>query len=249
MARNKTRLDSDKQHSEKAVRKVTAAERAAIQRRVERNAGRPSIRFKVSKNESGCEVGFDHADEIVGHILYMDAVGSGDWDFACGIMKQLAKASCRGNDADEEKLNFMLSVIKGIEPRDQTEAMLSAQMASVHVAAMNIAARLIHAERISEQDSDERALNKLCRTFATQMEALKRYRSGTAEKVTLQQVSVAEGGQAIVGNVTQLTREQRQEEIAPQQPPVSSDTNVVPMPCLDENKEHDKLPMRRRAVR
>jgi len=165
MARGNKRQDGEKQHSEKAARKVTVAERAAIQRRVERNAGRPSIRFKVSKNESGCEVGFDHADEIVGHILYMDAVGSGDWDFACGIMKQLAKASCRGNDADEEKLNFMLSVIKGIEPRDQTEAMLSAQMASVHVAAMNIAARLIHAERISEQDSDERALNKLCRTL------------------------------------------------------------------------------------
>jgi len=78
------------------------------------------------------------------------------------------------------------------------------------------------------------------------MEALKRYRSGAAEKVTLQQVSVAEGGQAIVGNVTQLTREHRQEEIAPQQPPVSSDTNVVPMPTPDKSKEQDAVPLRRK---
>src|ERR1700730_7409809 len=182
MARGDKRQNGEKQQSEKAVRKVTAAECAALQRRVERNAGRPPIRFKVSKNNSGCEVGVDHADEIVGHILYMDALGSADWDFACGIMQQLAKASCRGNDADEEKLNFMLSVIKGIEPRDQTEAMLAAQMASVHVAAMNIAARLIHAERISEQDSNERAFNKLTRTFAMQMEALKRFRTGAEQK-------------------------------------------------------------------
>jgi hypothetical protein len=33
----------------------------------------------------------------------------------------------------------MLSVIKGIDPRDQLEAMLAAQMAAVHVATMTFA--------------------------------------------------------------------------------------------------------------
>ncbi len=45
------------------------------------------------------------------------------------------------------------------------------------------------------------------RTFATQMETLKRYRTGGEQKVTVQHVSVSEGGQAIVGNVTQAPRE------------------------------------------
>jgi hypothetical protein len=62
-------------------------------------------------------------------------------------------------------------------------------------------------ENIPQQDSAERAFNKLTRTFAMQMEALKRYRSGAEQKVTLQHVSVAEGGQAIVGNVTGTTQE------------------------------------------
>ena len=35
------------------------------------------------------------------------------------------------------------------------------------------------------------------------MDALKRYRTGGEQKVTVQHVTVTEGGQAIVGNVTQ----------------------------------------------
>lgn len=41
----------------------------------------------------------------------------------------------------------------------------------------------------------------LARTFASQMEALKRYRSGGQQTVRVERVTVNEGGQAIVGNV------------------------------------------------
>ena len=95
----------------------------------------------------------------------------------------------------------MLAVVKGIEPRDQIEAMLGAQMAAVHNATMTFARRLAHVELVAQQDSAERAFNKLARTFAAQVEALKRYRSGGEQKMTVQHVHVAEGGQAIVGNV------------------------------------------------
>jgi hypothetical protein len=97
--------------------------------------------------------------------------------------------------------NFALSVIRGIEPRDQLEAMLGAQMAAVHMATMMMARRLNHVETIPQQDAAERALNKLARTFATQMEALKRYRTGGTQKVTVEHVTVNAGGQAIVGTV------------------------------------------------
>jgi hypothetical protein len=36
----------------------------------------------------------------------------------------------------ERGANFMLSVVKGIKPRDQVEAMLAAQMVAVHMASM-----------------------------------------------------------------------------------------------------------------
>jgi hypothetical protein len=75
-------------------------------------------------------------------------------------------------------------------------------MAAVHVASMTFARRLAHVENIPQQDSAERAFNKLTRTFAAQMSALKEYRSKGEQKMTVQHVHVAEGGQAIVGNVS-----------------------------------------------
>jgi hypothetical protein len=79
--------------------------------------------------------------------------------------------------------------------------MLAAQMAAVHMASMTFARRLAHVETVTQQDSASNAFNKLARTFATQISALKEYRSKGEQKMTVQHVHVAEGGQAIVGNV------------------------------------------------
>ena len=64
---------------------------------------------------------------------------------------------------------------------------------------MTFARRLAHVDNIPQQDSAERAFNKLARTFAAQLEALKRYRTGGEQKVTVEHVTVNEGGQTIVG--------------------------------------------------
>ncbi len=82
-------------------------------------------------------------------------------------------------------------------------------MAAVHMATMTFARRLNHVDNIPQQDSAERAFNKLARTFTTQVEALKRYRTGGEQRVTVQHVNVSEGGQAIVGNVSTPVRAAR----------------------------------------
>ena len=143
----------------------------------------------------------DHPDAVYGHLSLLKAVGSTDSDFLHGLTKQLAMAGSPGPVADEGGINFMFAVIKGIEPRDQIEAMLAAQMAAVHMASMTFARRLANVDTIPQQDSAQNAFNKLARTFAALVEALKRYRSGGEQKMTVQHVHVAEGGQAIVGNV------------------------------------------------
>jgi hypothetical protein len=241
----------NKGNKEKAVYEVTAAERTTVEKHFARRAAKPSVRLKVSKNGSDPRIGFDHPNERIGQALVMEALASADADFVNGIVSQLANASGRGREIDEYGLNFMLSVIKGIEPRDQLEAMLASQMAAVHVASMTFARRLACVENIPQQDSAERAFNKLTRTFAMQMEALKRYRAGAEQKVTLQHVSVAEGGQAIIGNVTHAPRKNGHEEAAQEKaatpPPALPDTNVVPMPIVGKSKEHDPLPVRRKS--
>jgi hypothetical protein len=153
------------------------------------------------KVEAG-KVKVEHPDQVFGQVALMKAVGSTHGDLLEGLIKQLVNVGSPGSDPDESGTNFMLSVVKGIEPRDQIEAMLAAQMAAVHNATMTFARRLAHVENVPQQDSAQNAFNKLARTFAAQVEALKRYRSGGEQKMTVQHVHVAEGGQAIVGNVT-----------------------------------------------
>jgi hypothetical protein len=150
----------------------------------------------------------------------------------------------RGQNTDESDLNFLLSVIKGINPKDQLETMLAAQMAAIHMATMTFARRLSHVGNIPQQDSAERALNKLARTFTTQMEALKRYRTGGEQKVTVQHVSVGEGVQAIVGNATQATRDAKPEPSAPVTPAL---TDVRKRAfTIDEERERTPAAVRRK---
>jgi hypothetical protein len=115
----------------------------------------------------------------------------------------LTDVSRSGKVATQQELNFMLSVVAGISPRDETEALLAAQMAAIHNATMVAARRLNHVETIPQQDSASIMLNKLARTFATQVEALKKYRSAGEQTIKVQHVTVNDGGQAIVGNLSQ----------------------------------------------
>ena len=124
-----------------------------------------------------------------------EALGTADADFLSGFLLQLANAASTGN-RDEEMLNFMVSVVKGINPRDQVETMLAAQMAVIHRTFMSYARRVANEGPIEEVEFAERGLNKFARTFTRQMEALNSYRMGAEERVTVQHVSVSKGSQA-----------------------------------------------------
>ena len=62
----------------------------------------------------------------------MKTLATTDVDFYSGLISQLLNAGTQGKVADGRGLNFMLSVIKGVEPTDQLETMLAAQMAAIH---------------------------------------------------------------------------------------------------------------------
>lgn len=181
----------------------TPHERAAAKAYLARKEkSRASPRMKVSMKGDVATISPDHPEAGIGHLLLMEALRTTEPDFIDGLLGQLANAATQGRAVDERELNFMLAVVKGVEPKDQVEAMLAAQMAAVHNATMTFARRLAHVDNIPQQDSAERAFNKLARTFASQVEALKRYRTGGEQTVRVEHVTVNEGGQAIVGTVT-----------------------------------------------
>lgn len=118
------------------------------------------------------------------------------------MLSQLGNATTgKGQEVKKEGLNFVLSVLTGVAPRDRVEAMLAAQMAVVHLATMTFTRRLAFTETIQQQDSAQNALNKLMRTFTHQVETLKRYRSNAQQTVKVEHVHVHKGGQAIICNI------------------------------------------------
>jgi hypothetical protein len=88
---------------------------------------------------------------------------------------------------------------------------------------------------VRAQGFDIGAGRQLTRTFAAQMEALMRYRTGGEQKVMVQHVTVSDGGQAIVGNVTHGSREPGANKSAASQP-LLADAKTAPMPIIDGQK-------------
>jgi hypothetical protein len=194
--------------SEKPKYQPTERERAVLRKQAQRReAETPALRVEVLSK--GATLLVDHPDETVGRELLMEALGTANAHFSGGLLHTLctAASATKGSRLDQDWFNFMLAVITGIKPNDQLEAMLAAQMAAIHIAMMTFTQRLGTVENIPQQDSAERALNKLARTFTTQMETLKRYRTGGQQNVTVHHVSVSDGGQAIVGNVTRAAND------------------------------------------
>jgi hypothetical protein len=224
--------------------KLTPRE-VAIVAKVDKALAEKAPRLKIKKVEGYSIPLPEHPDERAGLLLLMEAVGTNDLDFLGGLLTQLTHAGPTGSEFKEHDLNFLLSVVKGIKPRDQMEAMLAAQMAAVHTATMQFSRNLAAAEYLEHRDSAERTFNKLARTYLSQMEALKRYRTGGEQTVTVQHVNVGEGGQAIVGNVTQGQGNAAPGE-APARPLALTHDKTMPMPII-ESKQTDPVPASKRA--
>ena len=87
-------------------------------------------------------------------------------------------------------------------------------------------------------EQQELAVNtatKLARTFSAQLDALKRYRTGGEQKVTVQHVSVNRGGRTAF--VTQRLAKPRKSSLKKQTTPVLTDLRQVEMPSLEGEKK------------
>ncbi|UVK39928.1 hypothetical protein LHFGNBLO_001343 [Mesorhizobium sp. AR10] len=173
-----------------------------------RRASKPPVpKVKVTMSEADANgklvasLFVDHPDPDLGYELLAEAVGADTGTFLAGTLDSLAKAAQVGNVVREGDMNYALSMVCGLRPKDQIEATLGVQMAAIHMATMNAAMFMGQAKTWELREAQERALNRLARTFVAQVEALKRYRSKGEQRVIVERVNVEKGGQAIVGNV------------------------------------------------
>ncbi|MCZ6804231.1 MAG: hypothetical protein O7D86_09940 [Proteobacteria bacterium] len=128
-----------------------------------------------------------------------DKLGIEDNDMLMLLIDQLISASHLNN---VDRANGAIAMYQALEPQDDLEQLLTAQMVATHNMAMEFSKRaMLTGQPPDGINANVNRVTKLMRTFTAQVEALKKYRTGGKQTIQVQHVNVNEGGQAIVGNV------------------------------------------------
>ena len=190
-------------------KEYTDEEKTRIAKYLER-AKRKPLRFtKFDKESNALVMEAQEGDQELIVAQNLEAFGTPDIEIQMFLLNQ-AIQTFRGATTSEgfnydrmaEFCNNVMALLNGIQPQDEIEGMLAVQMIAVHNMAMETIKRaMITGQTFEGTEGNVTQATKMLRTFTTQMEALKRYRTGGQQKVTVEHVHVNEGGQAIVGVV------------------------------------------------
>ncbi|NKB54111.1 MAG: hypothetical protein GKR97_18185 [Rhizobiaceae bacterium] len=130
-----------------------------------------------------------------------------------------------------------MELYRSLKPEDGAEGMLAAQMVGTHSAAMECLRRAALPEQtFAGRDLSLKHAQKLMALYAKQLETLNKHRGKGQQKVTVEHVNVAPGGQAIVGNVEADTKSKGE-----QTSPAIAHTPQVPMETV-KSPEKAKAP-------
>ena len=108
------------------------------------------------------------------------------------------------DDAFKKKALSTAEALMSVNPQNELEGMLGAQMIATHTAAMECFKRaMIASVSLELRDRELNQANKLVRSYAVLLESLQRYRGKgeSRQKVTVEHVHIHDGAQAIVGNI------------------------------------------------
>ncbi len=171
----------------------------------------------------------------------LETFGIADKNFIAPLYSQLVNADGFGGDGVE----FAAAVIKGGAPNDVFEVMQAAQMGLVHWAAMQYLRQVAEERGGGNQELAVSSATKLLRTFPSQLDALKRYRTGGEQTVTFRHVAVDESGQTrLVRQVTQ-TRARQAALKKTAEAPALTDSRQAAMPSLESEKQAGREYVRR----
>lgn len=131
-----------------------------------------------------------HADlETVLSSVSKDYVG-----YALLQVVNLLKGKC-----DEDltmPVNAALAFIRSVDPKNELESALAAQMFATHHLSMEVMRRAGAADNLTQYEAHGNLATKLQRTFLAQLEGLGKHRRGG--KQIVEHVHVAAGGQAVI---------------------------------------------------
>ena len=162
-----------------------------------------SARATIRRSQTGKPgeaIKLDVADSAAGLKQFF---GTNDQQASAELLRQVLFTV---PNLDQNKLNdtalYVMSILRGLAPKNTLEGLLAAQMVGVHQLTMRFLARAVLQDQTFEGiDANVNRANKLLRTFVAQMEALDRHRGKITQPMVVGNVNVADGGQAIVGSV------------------------------------------------
>jgi hypothetical protein len=184
----------------------------AVNGRMQARVNPPKVDVSFTTGNDGIsvvhiELGHKDKSGFVPTGLLMETFGAASPVFVNNTLLTLAHANSKGDGqggmvVDNDQLNATLAVMAGMKPRDELEAMLIAQMCMVQHQIAFYSRSINMPSNHGAKAAAEAGFNKLCRTFTTQLESFKRYRTGGTQKVTVehQHVHVNEGGQAVINS-------------------------------------------------
>ncbi len=106
------------------------------------------------------------------------------------------------DDDNMARVARAVELYEDLKPVDGLESMLAMQMVGTHAAALECLRRAMYANQSFEaRDMNLKHAEKLMSLYAKQVASLNKHRGKGQQKVTVEHVNVAPGGQAIVGNV------------------------------------------------
>jgi hypothetical protein len=121
-------------------------------------------------------------------------------------IQEISALLWHGEGATEDDITVRLvravEQFESLAPADGAEGMLALQMVGTHDAALECLRRAaLPGQTFAGRDMALKHAHKLMSLYTQQLAALNKHRGKGQQKVTVEHVNVAAGGQAIVGNV------------------------------------------------
>ena len=167
-----------------------------------RNAARPERPALEYKLEGATTLHTVVTKDVAETLL--DAFGTTSKDFLASELNRLSNSQLAAGQlhTGQREMNAALAAIDGTRPENEMAAMLASQMAATHSLAMEMLGRTRRAEMLEQMQAHGALATKLLRTFTAQTEALAKLKRGGEQTVRVEHVHVYQGGQAIVGAVS-----------------------------------------------
>ena len=210
--KKKKNQGSAKESQDLVKDEYTKEEKVLVDNYLKRSRKHPAKFKNVEDDSHSPQVGIEEKDKVLAAAKLMESLGTPYKRVQSYLINQVLQtfkdsvSSTKGfnNDRLAEFSNSAIALLQGIGPQDEVEGMLAVQMVGIHNMAMTAMGRAMITDQTFEgRQAAVSQAAKLLRTFTAQMEALKKYRTGGQQKMTVEHVHVNEGGQAIVGTVNQ----------------------------------------------